>query len=405
MKNRRRMKKRFLALGAGFLAYVGLPYLLMQGLNLGLIREGRQAKPEVALTFDDGPDPVTTPAVLAALRAVDAKATFFVITDKAIAYPHLIQQMIAEGHEVAPHAVKHIHAWFRSPWGAFLEPIRAAKAFEEGTGLKAKYHRPPHGAYTLATILGQRKAGVTGVHWSLEGQDWQPNKTPEQIEQRLLNQVIHGAIIVLHDAGVGAKNTVPMLPDLLKALKARGYSFKTVSQLNGVKTVDKAAVKRRAFIVLDRIFDRIGKLKYLNDHADQFFRIGGVKFPFSGIVLNNGTSIPKDSKCTEFHVNNPLMVDISIFQTIRSARYNFKEIAKELQQNPDFEETQFVFCTSAMTPVLIVLGFESHDLPPSVVSRLRIWANILRWGYGTASSAPQPKLSILSREDFLKLYG
>ncbi|MDO4247135.1 MAG: polysaccharide deacetylase family protein, partial [Deinococcus sp.] len=149
--------------------YIGLPYLLVQVGNLGLVHEGKRARREVALTFDDGPDPTTTPAVLDALREAGMQATFFVIAGQARAYPDLIGRMLAEGHQVEAHAEKHVHAWIRTPWGAALDPLRAVRGVEAVTGQRVKFHRPPHGAYTLATLLGQRLAGVRGAHWSMEG--------------------------------------------------------------------------------------------------------------------------------------------------------------------------------------------------------------------------------------------
>ena len=93
MKRRFGLGRVWLSAGAALLAYVGLPYLLVQVGNLGLIREGKRSRREVALTFDDGPDPATTPAVLAALEAAGMHATFFVLAERARAHPELLAQM------------------------------------------------------------------------------------------------------------------------------------------------------------------------------------------------------------------------------------------------------------------------------------------------------------------------
>jgi peptidoglycan/xylan/chitin deacetylase (PgdA/CDA1 family) len=222
-------------LGAVGAVYIGLPYLLVQRLNLGIVRQGSGAEQTFALTFDDGPDPATTPAVLAALRAANVRATFFVIAANAEAYPDLIARLLTEGHEVEPHAARHVHAWVRSPWGALLDPVRAARRVSAVTGLPARFHRPPHGAYTLATVLGQRIAGVTGAHWSAEGGDWERGATPESLPAQVLAKLHPGAVLVLHDAGPGARVTAPALPEVLRQMQEAGWRAVPLGELPGVR--------------------------------------------------------------------------------------------------------------------------------------------------------------------------
>ncbi|WP_019010539.1 polysaccharide deacetylase family protein [Deinococcus aquatilis] len=222
-------------LGAVGAIYIGLPYLLVQRLNLGIVRQGSGADNRFALTFDDGPDPATTPAVLDALQAQGVRATFFVIAANAEAHPDLIARLLQEGHEVEPHAARHVHAWIRSPWGAFLDPLRAARRVSAVTGRPARYHRPPHGAYTLATVLGQRFAGVIGAHWSAEGGDWERGATPETLPAQVLAKLHPGAVLVLHDAGPGARVTVPALPELLRQMQQAGWQAVPLGELSGAK--------------------------------------------------------------------------------------------------------------------------------------------------------------------------
>ena len=391
---------------AALTAHLLVPALAVQFANLGLLREGSRARRELALTFDDGPDPRTTPAVLDALQGAGARATFFVLADRAEAHPQLIARMLAGGHEVAAHAEKHVHAWVRTPWGGFLDVGHAVRRVAAVTGQPIRYHRPPHGAYTLATVLGQRAAGVRGVHWSVEGQDWRADRTPEQVRQRLLLRAGPGAIVVLHDAGPGAASTVPMLPDLLRELGARGYTFATVSGLNGAAPVNGAALRRRAFVALDAVFDWVGRIQPTAGRADNLFRTGASAFPLEGVTLADGTPVPRGAPCTEFHVNNPLMVDLGISRpSIRQAQRDYRLVADDLLRRPDLRETQYVFCISAVSPLMAVMGFETHDLPPADARRLRLWARVMRWGYTGAPKVAQPRLSILSRAAFLALYS
>lgn len=399
------MKRRWWTLSALGL-YLALPYALVQGLNLGLLREGRRARRELALTFDDGPDPATTPAVLDALKASGAQATFFVLADRAEAHPELVRRMLTEGHEVEAHAERHRHAWIRSPWGAFRDPGGAARRIAAVKGSPVTRHRPPHGAYTLATWLGQRAAGLRGTHWSLEGQDWRGDRTPAQVRERLERLVVPGAVIVLHDAGPGARNTVPLLPDLLAHLKARGYRLRTLSDLDGLEPVGGAALKRRAILAVDAAYDRLGRIFPAGGRADNLFRVARVAFPQRGVTLKDGTPVPFGTPAAEFHVNNPQLVDTGPRAALRQAALDFREVALDLERCPELRGAQVVFCLSSLGPLLDIRGFENHPLPQGAQrQRLHWWATVLRRAYGSDPDARPTTLSILSRADFLRLYG
>lgn len=392
-------------LALGLLTYVGLPYLLVQRLGLGLIREGRQAGRALALTFDDGPDPHTTPGVLDALREAGARATFFVVAGKAEAHPELTRRMLAEGHEVGAHAERHRHAWGRSPWAAFRDPGEAARRVSGVVGRPVRLHRPPHGGYTLATVLGQRAAGLTGAHWSVEGRDWHPGTTPQGLRSRLGALVRPGAVIVLHDAGPGARVTGPGLPGLLADLRARGYRVVPLGELEGAAPLVPADLPRRVMGGLDALLDRLGGVQYAGGRADGLFRVGRVRFPLAGVRLGDGTPVPRGTPAAEFHVNNPLMVDLGLRRSVRLAREDFRDVARDLVTRPELQGAEVVFCLSALSPLLATLGFETHDLPPATARRLHLWANVLRRAYGSPPDAPEPKLSVMGRAAFLERYG
>lgn len=391
---------------AGLLAgYALLPYLTVQRLNLGLIREGSQGERALALTFDDGPDPATTPAVLDALREAGGRATFFVLAGRAEAHPELVGRMLGEGHEVGAHAVRHVHAWGRTPWGAFLDPGRAARRVSAVAGRPVRLHRPPHGAYTLATWAGQRAAGVTGAHWSVEGRDWHPAATPQTVRARV-NALAHpGAVVVLHDAGPGASTTVPTLPGLLADLRERGYQLVPLGELPGAAPLGARALPRRMMGGLDRVLDRLSRTRPAGNRADNLFRVGRMRFPLTGVTLGDGTPVPRGTPAAEFHVNNPLLVDLGLRRSLRLARGDFRAVARDLQARPELRGAEVVFCLSALSPLLATLGFETQDLSPADTRRLRTWANVLRRAYGSDPDAPEPKLSVMGRGAFLERYG
>ncbi|MFC4454339.1 polysaccharide deacetylase family protein [Deinococcus sonorensis] len=401
------MRRRVVGLGVlGAAVYVLLPYLLVQRLGLGLIREGRQRRRELALTFDDGPDPLSTPQVLDALKAAGARATFFVLLPRARAHPELLERIRQEGHQLEPHATLHRHAWLRTPWGAFLEPQRAARQLQQLTGQPPTVYRPPHGAYTLATVLGLRRARLPGAHWSVEGRDWHPASTPDGVRARLLRLIHPGAVVVLHDAGPGARVTLPMLPGLLARLTDRGYRLVPLSVLEGATPLTPAGLPRRLIRLLDRLYDRLGRVRRVADRHDTLVRAALVPFPLPDVALPDGGVLRRGDPVIEFHVNNPLMVDLGVRQTMRQAPQDLRWLAHDLLQDPEWRSARAVFCISALSPLLAQLGFATLPLPPGSERRLSRWAAVLRRAYGSpVLRTPQPRVSLLSLPAFLERYG
>ena len=387
-------------------AYIGLPYLLVQGLGLGVVRSGNWKRPSVALTFDDGPDPVTTPAVLDALGAAGVRATFFVLTPKAAAHPELIRRMRSAGHQIELHAALHRHAWLRWPWSAYLDVVRGAGELEALTGVHPRYHRPPHGAYSLAVLLGQRHANLTGAHWDVDARDWRAGQVPAEMNDRVLARLHPGAVALLHDAGPGAYTTAAALPGLLREVSARGYSAVRLDELPGAAPMGLSGLPRRLAGVLDVLFDRLGGVRPLLGRADSLYRVARTSFPFEGVTLSDGARIERGAPVLELHVNNPLMVDIGLLATVRrSVSRELPLLARELYLRPDWQGVQAVCCTSALSPLLERMGFGTLPLPRLARTRLTAWATVLRRVYGSFAPAPQAQLSIVSRESFLKRYG
>ncbi|MDL2345728.1 polysaccharide deacetylase family protein, partial [Deinococcus sp. MIMF12] len=151
--------------------------------------------------------------------------------------------------------------------------------------------------------------------------------------------------------------------------------------------------------------DRLGGVRPAGGRADGLFRVGRVRFPLAGVRLADGTLVPRGTPAAEFHVNNPLMVDLGLRRSVRLAREDFRDVARDLVTRPELREAEVVFCLSALSPLLAALGFETRDLPPATARRLHLWANVLRRAYGSPPDAPEPKLSVMGRAAFLERYG
>ncbi len=181
----------------------------------------------VALTFDDGPHPQGTPAVLEALANAGAHATFFLVGEQVDARPALAAEIAAAGHTVAVHGYRH-HVQLRVPpraLGADLD--RAAASIEDATGHVPGIHRPPLGIYSHPGLRGVRRRGWHPLLWSRWGRDWSARETDASIAARATRDLTAGDVLLLHDADFYSdpgcwRQTVAALPRVLEAIAARG---------------------------------------------------------------------------------------------------------------------------------------------------------------------------------------
>jgi peptidoglycan/xylan/chitin deacetylase (PgdA/CDA1 family) len=223
-------------LGWGAVATAGVlcPWLEMYGR---VITRGPAGRARVALTFDDGPHPVTTRRVLEALAPTRHRATFFVLGHKVRRRPDVVRAIHAGGHTVGVHGDFHdrLHS-FRMPWRVRDEIVRAEDAVEAATGVRPKFFRPPLGHTSLTTVPGTRRAGVTLVGWSSRGYDGLAGRSPRAVLQSVGRTLSDGAIILLHDAAEHddfEPAAIRALPQLLALLDERGLTSVGLDDLLG----------------------------------------------------------------------------------------------------------------------------------------------------------------------------
>jgi peptidoglycan-N-acetylglucosamine deacetylase len=154
----------------------------------------------VAITFDDGPHPEGTPAVLDVLARAGVRATFFVIGEQVRRRPELVVRAAAAGHAIALHGDRH-RLQLRLSAAAVAEDLaRGVSAIEDATGASPVWHRPPFGIYSPAGLRAAREAGLAPLLWSRWGRDWRKCTTPRRIAARATRSLIGGDVILLHDA-------------------------------------------------------------------------------------------------------------------------------------------------------------------------------------------------------------
>jgi peptidoglycan/xylan/chitin deacetylase (PgdA/CDA1 family) len=154
----------------------------------------------VALTFDDGPHPVGTPAVLALLARAGARATFFVIGEQVRRRPELAAEIVAAGHVIAVHGDRHRNQLRLSDAAVRDDLARGTAAIEDATGVQPRWHRPPFGVYSPAGLRAAREAKLEPLLWSRWGKDWRKFTTPARIASRATRDLHAGDVILLHDA-------------------------------------------------------------------------------------------------------------------------------------------------------------------------------------------------------------
>jgi peptidoglycan/xylan/chitin deacetylase (PgdA/CDA1 family) len=154
----------------------------------------------VALTFDDGPHPEGTPAILELLARHRATATFFVVGEQVRKRPALVARVRAQGHQVALHGDHH-RLQLRLGRATLLDDLqRGTAAIEDAVGERPRWHRPPYGIYSPSGLAAARAAGLEPLLWSRWGKDWRGLTTPARIARRALRGLLPGDVILLHDA-------------------------------------------------------------------------------------------------------------------------------------------------------------------------------------------------------------
>jgi peptidoglycan/xylan/chitin deacetylase (PgdA/CDA1 family) len=155
----------------------------------------------VALTFDDGPDPGSSPAFLAVLAERRVKATFFMLGSMAARSPGLVAEVAAAGHEVAVHGWDHRYLPARGPQATRSDLTRATDLMEALTGTRPRYFRPPYGVLSGPALWYARELGLTPVLWGAWGREWTPGATGESVFATLLRGLRGGVTVLLHDSG------------------------------------------------------------------------------------------------------------------------------------------------------------------------------------------------------------
>lgn len=189
----------FLAAAAALQIAPAASWLLPVRLALwpGLAGIGRSG--HLALTFDDGPDPASTPLFAAELARLGWTATFFLVGEQARRHPGVARELAAAGHELGVHGQRHRYP-FRTPPNVAARALRQAReTIEDLAAAPVRFYRPPFGVLTTSALLAARVTGLRPVLWSAWGRDWTASATAQSVLAELGRGVLSGGTALLHD--------------------------------------------------------------------------------------------------------------------------------------------------------------------------------------------------------------
>lgn len=203
----------------------------------------------VALTFDDGPDPESTPEFARALAERGIRATFFMLGSMVAKAPGLAADIAAAGHEVGVHGYDHRYLTVRGPRATRSDLTRATELIGGVTGTRPRLFRPPYGVLSGPALLTARDLGLTPVLWGTWGREWAPGATPTSVLQTLIRGLDGGVTVLLHDSGrtspPGAWQAgLAALPALLDECERRGLRVGPLGEHDVPGVIPPTAVER-----------------------------------------------------------------------------------------------------------------------------------------------------------------
>jgi peptidoglycan-N-acetylglucosamine deacetylase len=192
----------------------------------------------IALTFDDGPDPVYTDMILDVLKEKDVKATFFLVGKKMKQNPLLTERIFEEGHCLANHTYSHTDLKGKSFKDVYISILQTEQIIDSICGKTLKIFRPPWGHITSEEKFNLKKFGFKIVLWDVNSKDFKSNITVNQIITNVMAGVGDKKIVLFHDSDyqckASRKNTALALPQIIDLLKEMGYRFVTIDEMDNV---------------------------------------------------------------------------------------------------------------------------------------------------------------------------
>ncbi|MGZ8762875.1 MAG: polysaccharide deacetylase family protein, partial [Acidimicrobiia bacterium] len=189
----------------------------------------------IALTFDDGPDPSSTPAFLDVLDTLGWQATFFMLGEMVRRAPALAGEVAAAGHEVAVHGESHRSMLWRTPWSVGNDVARGRDVVAAATGVEPRFVRPPYGTLSGGALRAAARCDLDTVLWTAWGRDWRPDATPRSVTDDVLRGHLDGGTVLLHDSDCASSpgswsSALGALPSLAEAFSRLDLQVGTLEE-------------------------------------------------------------------------------------------------------------------------------------------------------------------------------
>ncbi|MEK4250661.1 polysaccharide deacetylase family protein [Paenibacillus sp. FSL W7-1287] len=369
--------------------YAFIPGLLSRVFGYRVFKKG-DARNELALTFDDGPDPIYTEQLLNLLKKYNAKGTFFVVGVHAEQYPELLLRMKEEGHTIGVHNYEHKTNWFMRPKTVKKHIELTNDIIEKVTGERSIYYRPPWGIMNLFDYRNVSKLHI--VLWSSLFGDWSEKITADKLKKRMLKKVAPGEVLLLHDCGrtLGAdvdapRNMLIALEAYLKAATEKGLKMVTIDELIALsegKLKQKRSLGKRMLIKLwlgwETLFHKVMKLKAVKVEDGSMLHYRLITYKGEEIsmhqddVLSNGDLIAElhfdNRKLSEiaFTSKNPLVVAV---KTIREVERALPKLATMLAAEQQAKHIKAIQGITMINRGADKLGFSIHSMPEGLFKK------------------------------------
>lgn len=396
------------SLAAAFLVYGPLPELWLRGFGLGAAYRGDDLVQELAFTFDDGPDPDYTPALLDLLDRHGAKAVFFVVGKQARKNPELLREIRRRGHEIGNHTANHVNSWFVSPVRLRREILATSAAVEAATGEPTRYFRPPWGRLNLFSLAVARRTGHEIVLWTFDAGDWKPGDRAGEVAAAITERIQNGAIVLLHDFGRAPgvpENTLCALEALLPKLDQLDFACTVtpvtrplhIGLFGSGKRSQREKLAHAILLVWERLFNRM----YGVYPMTRIFRMGHGHWHF-GERLTDALPTPADEAATqvaatrepiladglpmiELHLQNRALREFAELGTpekiavrsLKVARDSLHRLARIVAVDDRWRQARGVFGISIMHKGMERLGFHVEPVEDTFGNR---WTTFLLRG-------------------------
>ena len=229
-----------------FFLYLPAAHIILKALRRVYCAGVSHYERVVCLTFDDGPDKVSTPSILEILRAQGVRATFFVLGRSAEKHPDVIAAIARDGHEIGEHGYSHLHPWKSMPWSYMCDLVAGHKSLNRLLGFnRQRRFRPTFGKANALTLMFVWLFHKTLTFWNVDPHDYK-EQSDSGIVQSVLNQIHEArgaAIVLLHDGRTARweKNvaaTASAVDRICRELRREGYKFGTVGELTAACTAN-----------------------------------------------------------------------------------------------------------------------------------------------------------------------